>query len=344
MKKFCDKLIELRREKGFSQEQLAEYLEVSRQSVSKWEADKTMPEISKLIVISELFQVSLDYLLIDDCENRDGRTQGMEVGPDRGAGRGLGDSDIWWREEIRQQESGQQNSRRQNIRQQSGGQQNSSQQSGGQQNNGQPEDWQKETGAGWPGTSLQEAEEMKESLNEIREFIGCRKGFEYKSRASVFGIPLVHVKFGGGNGKVRLRDAARGIIAVGNLAFGVVSVGIFSAGLLSFGVLSLGLLFSLGVVSLGAIAVGVVAMGIVTGGISSVGIYATGVAAAGKEVATGVSVSGKTAAGMQGARISGWNLTVTDNLTTKEAMKDFILTYNPGLPGWLVNFLTLIYK
>lgn len=77
MKKFCDKLIVLRREKGLSQEQLAEYLEVSRQSVSKWEADKTMPEISKLIAISELFQVSLDYLLIDDCENRNGRFPGM---------------------------------------------------------------------------------------------------------------------------------------------------------------------------------------------------------------------------------------------------------------------------
>lgn len=70
MKKFCDKLIQLRREKGYSQEQLAEYLEVSRQSVSKWEADKTMPEISKLIAISQLFHVSLDYLLIDSCEDR----------------------------------------------------------------------------------------------------------------------------------------------------------------------------------------------------------------------------------------------------------------------------------
>ena len=304
MKKFCDKLIVLRREKGLSQEQLAEYLEVSRQSVSKWEADKTMPEISKLIAISELFQVSLDYLLIDDCENRNGRFPGMEDVPDYGAGKGLGGSDI-----KRQQDSGQ---------------------------------W--EMDAGWPETSTRETEEMKKSLNEIKEFIGCREGFEYKSKASVFGLPLVHVKFGGGNGKVRLRDAAWGIIAVGNLALGVVSVGIFSAGVLSFGVLSLGLLFSLGVISLGAMAVGVVAMGIVTGGISSVGIYATGVAAAGKEVATGVSVSGKTAAGMQGARISGWNMTVTDSLTSKEAMKDFILTYNPGLPGWLVNFLTLIYK
>ena len=215
MKKFCDKLIVLRREKGLSQEQLAEYLEVSRQSVSKWEADKTMPEISKLIAISGLFQVSLDYLLIDDCENRNGRFPGMEDVPDYGAGKGLGGSDI-----KRQQDSGQ---------------------------------W--EMDAGWPETSSRETEEMKKSLNEIKEFIGCREGFEYKSKASVFGLPLVHVKFGGGNGKVRLRDAAWGIIAVGNLAFGVVSVGIFSAGVLSFGVLSLGLLFSLGVISLGAMAV-----------------------------------------------------------------------------------------
>lgn len=187
MKKFCDKLIVLRREKGLSQEQLAEYLEVSRQSVSKWEADKTMPEISKLIAISGLFQVSLDYLLIDDCENRNGRFPGVEDVPDYGAGKGLGGSDI-----KRQQDSGQ---------------------------------W--EMDAGWPETSSRETEEMKKSLNEIKEFIGCREGFEYKSKASVFGLPLVHVKFGGGNGKVRLRDAAWGIIAVGNLAFGVVSVGIF---------------------------------------------------------------------------------------------------------------------
>ena len=63
-------------------------LEVSRQSVSKWEADKTMPEISKLIAISELFQVSLDYLLNDDCENQNGRFPGMEDVPDYSAGKG----------------------------------------------------------------------------------------------------------------------------------------------------------------------------------------------------------------------------------------------------------------
>ena len=70
MNKFCDKLIQLRREKGYSQGSWQNIWRYPRQSVSKWEADKTMPEISKLIAISQLFHVSLDYLLIDSCEDR----------------------------------------------------------------------------------------------------------------------------------------------------------------------------------------------------------------------------------------------------------------------------------
>lgn len=49
-----------------SQEQLAEMLDVSRQSVSKWEAQQTLPEPSKIILISEIFEVSIDQLLKDD--------------------------------------------------------------------------------------------------------------------------------------------------------------------------------------------------------------------------------------------------------------------------------------
>lgn len=47
---FSEKLQRLRKEKGLSQEQLAELLDVSRQSVSKWESGQTYPEINKLIV------------------------------------------------------------------------------------------------------------------------------------------------------------------------------------------------------------------------------------------------------------------------------------------------------
>lgn len=50
---------------GMSQEQLADRLGITRQSVSKWEAGSSVPEISKLVAMSELFDVSLDYLLKD---------------------------------------------------------------------------------------------------------------------------------------------------------------------------------------------------------------------------------------------------------------------------------------
>ena len=63
---FSEKLLLLRRQKGLSQEQLAEMLDVSRQSVSKWEAQQTLPEPGKLILISEIFGVSIDQLLKDN--------------------------------------------------------------------------------------------------------------------------------------------------------------------------------------------------------------------------------------------------------------------------------------
>lgn len=65
---FADKLLLLRKQKGLSQEQLAEMLEVSRQSISKWESQQSLPEASKIITISNLFHVSIDQLLKDDLE------------------------------------------------------------------------------------------------------------------------------------------------------------------------------------------------------------------------------------------------------------------------------------
>lgn len=57
------RLIELRNEHQMTQEELADKLEVSRQAISKWESDRTFPSIDKLFCMSELYQVSLDYLL-----------------------------------------------------------------------------------------------------------------------------------------------------------------------------------------------------------------------------------------------------------------------------------------
>lgn len=59
------KLYSLRKEKGLSQEQLAEELGVSRQAISKWENGSSLPETEKINLISEFFGVSTDYLLKD---------------------------------------------------------------------------------------------------------------------------------------------------------------------------------------------------------------------------------------------------------------------------------------
>ena len=63
--KFHEKLQKLRKEKGLSQESLAEMLDVSRQAVSKWENGQVFPETDKLIVLSEIFGVTVDSLLKD---------------------------------------------------------------------------------------------------------------------------------------------------------------------------------------------------------------------------------------------------------------------------------------
>jgi len=65
---FADKLILLRKKAGWSQEELAEQINVSRQSVSKWEGAQSVPDLDKMIRLSELFGVSTDYLLKDEIE------------------------------------------------------------------------------------------------------------------------------------------------------------------------------------------------------------------------------------------------------------------------------------
>ena len=62
----ADKIMQLRKQRGWSQIDLADRLDVSRQSVSKWEMAQAVPELDKIIKLSELFDVTTDYLLKDD--------------------------------------------------------------------------------------------------------------------------------------------------------------------------------------------------------------------------------------------------------------------------------------
>ncbi|MCI9042052.1 helix-turn-helix domain-containing protein, partial [Dubosiella newyorkensis] len=61
-----EKIIELRKKEGYSQEELASLLDVSRQSVSKWELNASTPDLDKIVRLSEIFHVSIDSLLQED--------------------------------------------------------------------------------------------------------------------------------------------------------------------------------------------------------------------------------------------------------------------------------------
>ena len=65
----ADKIIENRKRNGWSQEELADKLGVSRQSVSKWESAQAMPDMKKIVQLSEIFGVSTDYLMKDEIES-----------------------------------------------------------------------------------------------------------------------------------------------------------------------------------------------------------------------------------------------------------------------------------
>ena len=67
--KFNEKLVKLRKTCGYTQEDLAEKLGVSRQAVARWEAGDTTPEMAMLLGLCNVFEVSADYLIHDDYES-----------------------------------------------------------------------------------------------------------------------------------------------------------------------------------------------------------------------------------------------------------------------------------
>ena len=67
----ADKIIRLRKRNGWSQEELAAKMNVSRQAVSKWEAAQTTPDLEKILQLGNLFGVTTDYLLKDEMEDEE---------------------------------------------------------------------------------------------------------------------------------------------------------------------------------------------------------------------------------------------------------------------------------
>lgn len=197
---FQQRLYELRKKSGLSQEGLAELLGVSRQAVQKWEAGTSRPDLDNLSALAQYFNVSLDYLVT-----------GQQVEP--------------------------------------------------------------------APTTI------------VNNYYSCFP-YEYKSKRTLFGLPLVHIRFGR-----RGMGVAKGIIAIGNCAVGVVALGAFSLGLISVGGLSLGLLLALGGWAVGGLALGGFAMGLVALGGGAVGLFAMGGGAFGMYAAGGGAFASQIAIG-----------------------------------------------
>ena len=207
-----EKIYRVRTEKGLSQEAFGEVLGVSRQSVSKWETDQSVPELDKIVAVSDIFEVSTDYLLKNTMEQP------------------------WAAAGSREDEQ------RANRWETSG----------------------TENGTGGDGMYGQ-------PIVVRHSFV-----YEYKSKTSWRGLPLVHVHFG------IKHVRAKGVIAIGNVAQGIIAIGIVGLGIITFAPVSVGLLLAIGCIAAGGVAIGSLAAGLIAGGAVCAGIYSMGGVAVGQ--------------------------------------------------------------
>ena len=253
---FRERLFDLRRQAGLSQEELANLLNVTRQAVQKWEAGTSRPDMDNLVSLAEYFKVSLDYLVT-----------GKESSP--------------------------------------------------------------------PPQPAQTV------VNNY-----YHPWYEYRSKRTLFGLPLVHINFG-----IAPR-VARGIIAIGNISIGVLSVGGLALGLLSFGGLALGLLLVLAGVGVGAIAFGGLSVGILaTGGFAlgwfvwggiTYGVYSVGGLAFASKIAVGGVASAPLAFGNEVKGAQTW--IVPPGGLPADQLSAACAAIEANAPRWVANILEFFVR
>lgn len=244
-----EKIYSLRVKNGLSQEAFGEKLGVSRQSVSKWETDQSVPELDKIVMISELFTVTTDYLLKESAaEPASGQWKGTTAagGPGQwnGASTAAGGSGQWNGVSTAAEGFGQ---------------------------------WTKASGAEQASDVWGESSYTEQDAYECRGRAVVKRGFsyEYKSKRSWRGMPLVHVNIGFGR-------SAKGVIAIGLAAKGIVAIGLAGLGVITLAPVGIGLLLSAGIVAIGGIALCDFAIGVVAIGAFCVGLFSMGALAVGQ--------------------------------------------------------------
>lgn len=264
------KLQLLRKKNGLSQEELAERVGISRQAISKWESGQSTPDLNKLILLSEIYNVTIDSLVKDSDE--------YDIL--QGSFNNIDDS----------------NSDRKDTRDDS------------------------------------------KNTQIVINFGSNRIEYEYKSKRTLFGLPLVHINLGRGIKK------AKGIIAIGNISCGVVSMGLLSFGIFSFGVLSIGLvsiaaiaiglLLGVGAIAMGTFSIGAISIGIFSSGALAIGRYAVGGGAIASDIAVGDYAKANIAIGN---KVDGLKTLSLDS--SKEEIKRVIIEEYPNIKNWIVELV-----
>lgn len=264
------KLQLLRKKNGLSQEELAERVGISRQAISKWESGQSTPDLNKLILLSEIYNVTIDSLVKDSDE--------YDIL--QGSFNNIDDS----------------NSDRKDTRDDS------------------------------------------KNTQIVINLGSNRIEYEYKSKRTLFGLPLVHINLGRGIKK------AKGIIAIGNISCGVVSMGLLSFGIFSFGVLSIGLvsiaaiaiglLLGVGAIAMGTFSIGAISIGIFSSGALAIGRYAVGGGAIASDIAVGDYAKANIAIGN---KVDGLKTLSLDS--SKEEIKRVIREEYPNIKNWIVELV-----
>lgn len=304
------KIAALRRERGMTQDALAEALSVTRQAVSKWEADAALPETGKLLPLARLLGCTADYLL-GSSEAEAGAPQGApNTAAQSSEPKGAPQSEPQGpaREDPAQEKTARDEAARENAARDEAARENTAHDEAAR------EDPAQGRGPFIPYWGLP------------RRYVWA-SDFEYKSKRTLFGLPLVHIngKWGGtAKGVVAVGFKARGVVSVGFLSMGVLSAGCLSLGAVSLGALALGVL-ALGAVSVGLLlALGAVAAGFVAYGAAAFGGFAAGAFACAKYVAVGDHAC----ALIPLAKTFAWG----------GAVHDFYFLFTAGMPGLQVGY------
>lgn len=174
------------------------------------------------------------------------------------------------------------------------------------------------------------AEEFRENIGIERRYFHDYYWYEYKSKVTVLGIPLVHIN-------CKPMGVAKGIISIGSIAIGVLAFGGVSIGALSFGAIAMGILAAIGGISLaGLLSIGGIAMAF---GVSVGGVAISKLMACGGYASANIAIGGISKGVISIFKQSGEGTYLFDNSSNLKEIINTIKEVYPNISEKIINFM-----